>query len=249
MRPANLHQFEYRLSNHGSISDIYLARLPHTGDYDHVLKIMKPQYCDNTALRERFYFESHMLASLNHAYIPKLIYKGSVQNRPYLIYRYIEGTTLKNFLHTNREATLETRYALAKQILHLLHYLHTFSEPVVHSDISPQNFIIDDKLNIHLIDFGCAQTISQNLRADTWIGSSDLYQAGLVLYELLTNEKYFKTGNKIELIKLTSNPPSNDLVKVPKHFRSFIKRLINPDLTLRYQSAEEAICAFYRISR
>ena len=182
------------------------------------------------------------------------------------IYRYIEGKTLKQFLRTNSSIPLESRYSMAQQILHLLQYLHTFSEPIVHSDISPQNFIIDNDFNVHLIDFGCAQAISRLYPASRWIGKyhylspeqatgkswdqrSDLYQAGLILYELFTGQVYLGQDTNENLVALASNPPMQNLDNIPAKLRHILANMLNPETNLRYQSADECIIELSRISQ
>lgn len=264
MNPANLDSFEFRLARHGSMSDIYLARHQAAMSYDYVLKIMQKRYCEETALRHRFYQESDMLCNLQHLLAPRIFYRGAVQGRPYIIYKYIPGEALSDYLQSDANRDGLQTHAIFTQLLELLHHLHTHTETIVHSDISPHNLIIDDDNKLHIIDFGCAQHISHHHLANTWIGKrrylspeqaqgkawdhrSDLYQAGLIFYELLTGLPYLCAKDHATLAAVAVNPPQFKLDTIKRKHRKFLIPLLNPDPSLRYQTARECLQAFSRL--
>ncbi len=145
------------------------------------------------------------------------------------------------------------------QLLEILDYLHNLPEPIVHSDISPENLLLDYHKKLFLIDFGCARILNSDKdRMYKWIGKpsylspeqarglswdqrSDLYQAGIVFYELLCHHKKNFGINEQEARIIAANPPLLNQLYIPSFFYEFITKLLHIDIEQRWQSARECL--------
>ncbi len=177
-----------------------------------------------------------------------------------------------NILYTappaNMSQTISTLLAMniMLQLLEILDYLHSQTNPVVHSDISPENLLLDNSNKLFLIDFGCARTLKFGEKNNiNWIGKpsylspeqaqgldwdqrSDLYQAGIVFYELLCLHKKNFGVNEQEARIIAANPPLLSLLYIPSILSGFIIKLLHPDLSCRWQTARECISELNKIN-
>jgi len=151
------------------------------------------------------------------------------------------------------------------QLLEQLHFLHTSLKPVVHGDISSENILIDTKQKIYLVDFGCSHFQKQankeayqwlakpsfispeQARGEKWDHRSDLYQAGILLYELLKNRRWNEGATKRDKVLFAASnqrQQDNFLEGVTDAKTSaFVAKMLDPDPTKRFQTAKEALAA------
>jgi len=169
--------------------------------------------CDDEKATEWFRREAELLAGLNHPGMPKVTDYFIHHGRYYLVMNFIEGDDLHKILIKEGKPGLseEKVIEIAIEILHILHYLHSQSPPVIYRDIKPQNIMIEPDGHIVLIDFGIARAIElSNKQLNTAIGTngyapgeqyfgmaeprSDLYALGATIHHLLTgiSPKRFK---------------------------------------------------------
>jgi len=171
--------------------------------------------------------------------------------------------------HPNMSKNISTLLAIniMIQLLEILDYLHSQPDPVVHSDISPENLLLDHTNKLFLIDFGCARFIKQGGEKSNinWIGKpsylspeqaqgldwdqrSDLYQAGIVFYELLCLHKKNFGINEQEARVFSANPPLLNLFYIPSFLYAYITKLLHTDLNERWQSAGECLAELKNVS-
>lgn len=104
--------------------------------------------------RQMFVQERQILARLQHPHIARLIDGGEIDQRPYLVMEYIEGTSLMRYV-TSEALTLEDRLGVMAQLLSAVAYAH--QRAVIHKDLKPANILVDQSGHAHLIDFGIAR--------------------------------------------------------------------------------------------
>ncbi|MEM9987116.1 MAG: serine/threonine-protein kinase, partial [Bacteroidota bacterium] len=199
----------------GGMSLIYEAKRAE-GDFEQrlVLKVLK-KGLDTADVLRRFRSEKQILARLNHPAIAQ-IFDGGVteEGTPYFVMEYIAGDTLMDYVAKNMP-NLRERLLLFKQIGEALQFAHR--NLVIHRDLKPSNILVTTEGRPKLLDFGIAKLLEPedfNLtRAETQAGhelltpdyaspeqlsggsvttSTDIYQLGLVLYELLAEQKPFE---------------------------------------------------------
>ena len=164
------------------------------------------------SLRRAFEREAHLLASLRHSVLPRVIDHFTESNGHFLVMDFIPGDDLAALLEKNDYRPFSVNLVLqwADQLLDALNYLHTRQPVVIHRDIKPQNIKLTEQGQIVLLDFGLAKgTPTQMSRATgdssvqgytphyapleqiTGKGTdprSDLYSLAATFYHLLTGQ-------------------------------------------------------------
>ncbi len=139
---------------------------------------------------------------------------GEDESRPYIVFEYVEGETLKERIRRVGRLPIAEAVAYAIEIARALGAAH--ARHIVHRDVKPQNVLIDEEGSAKVTDFGIARTLDEEgLTADGRVlgttdyvspeqalgqpvtGQSDLYSLGVVLYEMLTGEVPFKGENQV----------------------------------------------------
>ena len=163
--------------------------------------------------QEQFYREASVLASLDHANLPKVSDYFSLKGREYLVMDFVPGRNLKELLDEARRAGqfLDEKQVLnwSLQLCDALEYLHSQDPPVLHRDIKPSNIKLTPRGAIKLVDFGLVKLLApddsrtvtvvqgrgtvQYTPLEQYGGDtghtdirSDLYSLGATLYHLLT---------------------------------------------------------------
>ncbi len=221
----------------GGMGAVYLAKRS-DGEFEQevALKIVRQSIAESQMI-ERFRRERQILASLNHPNIAKLLDGGvSDTGEPFLAMEYVEGETITDFVK-RAKPTLDETLQLFIKICAAVAYAH--QNLVVHRDIKPGNILVTAGGEPKLLDFGLAKiddvtsldnnqtetafraltpayASPEQLRGETVTTASDIYSLGVVLYELLTNERPFHFEGKSldEIIKTVTGfdppPPSSN---------------------------------------
>lgn len=233
------------------------------------VKMVREQWLNHQAVRRQFTTESQIVRELHHPQLPKYRSRGLIDGKAYYAYEFIEGFQLINLSQEQQRfppaLVKEIAKDLVAQLLEQLHYLHNSLKPVVHGDISSENILIDSKQKIYLVDFGCSHFQKQankeayqwlakpsfispeQARGDKWDHRSDLYQAGILLYELLRNRRWNEGVTKRDKVLFAASnlrQPDDFLCDVTDAKTSkFVATMLDPNPEKRYQTAKEALAA------
>lgn len=233
------------------------------------VKMVREQWLNHQAVRRQFTTESQIVRELHHPQLPKYQSRGLIDGKAYYAYEFIEGFQLINLSQEQSRfppsLVKEIAKDIVRQLLEQLHYLHTSLKPVIHGDISSENILIDTKQKIYLVDFGCSHFQKQaskeayqwlakpsfispeQARGEAWDHRSDLYQAGILFYELLRNRRWNIGKSKREKVLFAASnerQPDDFLTDVTDARTSaFVAKMLDPDPARRFQSAREALQA------
>ena len=197
----------------GGMSTVYRA-LDETLQRQVAIKLMNREVATDSDQLERFRREARAVAQLSHPHVVGVIDAGEDDSRPYIVFEYVEGETLKERIRRLGRLPIAEAVAYAIEIARALGAAH--ARHIVHRDVKPQNVLIDQEGSAKVTDFGIARTLDEEgLTADGRVlgttdyvspeqalgqpvtGQSDLYSLGVVLYEMLTGEVPFKGENQV----------------------------------------------------
>jgi serine/threonine-protein kinase len=210
----------------------------------------------------RFKREAQAAGRLTHPNIVAVFDYGETPDSAYIVMEFVDGTSLKQVLDRNERFELKDIVRLMRALLAGLQYSH--ERGVVHRDIKPANVMLTASGEIKIADFGIARIESSSLtQAGTMMGTpsymspeqfmgqtvdarSDIYAAGVVLYQLLTGEKPFDGGFTAIMHKVlhTEPPPPSVLsVTVPQAFDPVVQKAMAKQPASRFASAAEFAAA------
>ena len=207
----------------------------------------------------RFKVEAKAAGRLAHPNIVGVYEFGEDDDRAFIAMEYVDGTGLRDYLSRQADFDLRQILAIMKQLLLALGFAH--ERGVIHRDIKPTNLILTSEGTLKLADFGIAHidasdlTLSgtvlgtpsymspEQIQGRTIDGRSDLFSAGVVLYELLTGERPF-VGTLATVSYKTCHeepiPPSRfSSRKLPPLLDAVVARALAKAPEARYQTARQ----------
>jgi eukaryotic-like serine/threonine-protein kinase len=230
------------------------------------VKVMHKGLGDDAEFARKFDREARAAAKLSHPNVVSVFDQGQDRegsnSRPYIVMEYVEGQTLRDVL--NREAPMPPSRALEimEPVLAALAVAHNAG--LVHRDVKPENVLISDRGQIKVADFGLAKAVSSQTNTATQgllIGTvsylppelvmsghadapSDVYSAGVVLFELLTGRKPHIGETPIQIayahVHRDVPPPSIRLGpgRIPPYVDALVTRATARNAELRQPDAK-----------
>jgi len=224
------------------------------------VKILKDDLAQDEEFRRRFHEESQAIAMLSHPNIVAVYDVGQSPDLEYLVMELIDGITLKQYMQ-KRGGKLSWKEALhfITQVLKGLSHAH--SRGIIHRDIKPHNIMVLRDGSVKVADFGIARlaSSSQNTMTQEALGSvhyispeqargsridarSDIYSAGVVLYEMLTGRLPYEGDSPVAVAiqHINSIPLSPRELEpdIPEAMESITMKAMSSDLDKRYISAD-----------
>src|ERR671933_2676284 len=148
----------------GGMSTVYLA-FDSTLERPVAIKLMHRDIADDSGQLERFRREARAVAQLSHPHIVGVIDAGEDEGRPYIVFEYVHGETLKDRIRRNGRLPIDESLAYAIEIARALGAAH--AALIVHRDVKPQNDLIDPEGAAKVTDFGIARSLEdEGLTAD-----------------------------------------------------------------------------------
>ena len=244
----------------GGMADVYKARC-HRLNRLVAIKILKEDLSQDAEFRRRFHAESQAVAMLSHPNIVSVYDVSRSDNIDYIVMELIEGITLKQYMERRGRLNWRESLHFITQIMKGLSHAH--SRGIIHRDIKPQNIMVLRDGSVKVADFGIAclansaNTLTQEAlgsvhymspeqaRGDRTDARSDIYSAGVVLYEMLTGRLPFEGDNAVSVAiqHLSSVPLSPREINpdVPEALELICMKAMASDLEKRYASADEML--------
>ena len=226
------------------------------------VKILKDEFLANEEFKRRFKNESKAIALLSHENIVRVFDVSYGETLQYIVMEYVDGITLKEYIQ--QQGKIDPREAIyfITQILRALQHAH--DRGIVHRDVKPQNTMLQSDGTIKVTDFGIARFSRGETKTmtDSAIGSvhyfspeqatgdatdakTDLYAAGVVLYEMLTGSLPFQSDNAVSvaLMQLQKEPalPRELNPDLPVGLEQIIMKAMQKNVSDRYQTASEML--------
>jgi eukaryotic-like serine/threonine-protein kinase len=242
----------------GGMGVVYKAVDPRIGRQV-AIKMMTGGFAENPDLLKRFYREAQSTGMLQHPNIVIVYDLGDQEGNPYLVMEYLEGEPLDKIISSKREVSMVEKLGFIIQACTGLNYAH--QKGIVHRDIKPANLMVLKNGDCKIVDFGIARvgdnsmtrtgqvvgTITymspEQINAQVVDGRSDIFSAGVMLYELLTGILPFEGKDTAStLLKIIHEPPpplSKYLETYPKELDEVILRALAKDREERYATAED----------
>ena len=241
----------------GGMSTVYRA-FDTTLERRVAVKLMHREIASDSDQLERFRREARSVAQLSHPHIVGVIDAGEEDGRPYIVFEYVEGETLKDRIRRMGRLPIDEAIAYAIEIARALGAAH--ARGIVHRDIKPQNVLVDEEGSAKVTDFGIARSLDEEgLTADGRVlgttdyvspeqalghdvdGQSDIYSLGVVLYEMLTGDVPFHGENQVSVAMkhVREDLPDVQLLRpeVSARLAAVVDRMTEKDLGMRHPDA------------
>ncbi|MDQ2787661.1 MAG: Stk1 family PASTA domain-containing Ser/Thr kinase [Chloroflexota bacterium] len=228
------------------------------------IKVLREQYATNDSFLARFRREAQSAAGLSHPNIVNVYDVGRDGDTWYIVQELIDGTDLATLIRQRGQFTVPDAIEVMAQVAPALDYAH--GHGIIHRDIKPHNILIDARGTAKVVDFGIAKGVNDIKMTDagTALGTagyispeqatgspltaaSDLYSAGVVLYEMLTGRLPFVGDTAVSVamqhVRNAPPPPSRFNAKIPRHVEAVIMRLLEKLPDRRYLSGAEVVSA------
>jgi serine/threonine-protein kinase len=213
---------------------------------------------DSAQMINRFRREAQAAGRLNHPNIVSIYDFGDEAGIWYIAMEFVTGRELKACFEANERFKIPDIVRIMSQILGALDYSHR--QGVIHRDIKPANIFLLTDGSVKVGDFGIAHIETSNLtQAGTVLGTpaymspeqimglpvdgrSDLFSAGVILYQFLTGERPFSgsaTTTMQKVLKEDPLPPSSINIQVLPVMDAVVRRALSKNADERYQKAQE----------
>ncbi|MDE7261163.1 MAG: Stk1 family PASTA domain-containing Ser/Thr kinase [Oscillospiraceae bacterium] len=224
------------------------------------IKMLKKDLSDDAEFRRRFHDESQAVAMLSHPNIMAVYDVSRGGDMDYIVMELIDGITLKQYMERRGKLNWPEALHFITQIMKGLSHAH--SRGIIHRDIKPQNIMVLRDGTVKVTDFGIACLSDGSNSSNEAIGSvhyispeqakgdytdnrSDIYSAGVVLYEMLTSRLPFEGADPVAVaiqhfsaVPLSPRELNPD---IPEALEQICMKAMAADRNRRYSTADEML--------
>jgi len=223
------------------------------------IKMLKKDLSEDAEFRRRFHDESQAVAMLSHPNIMAVYDVSRGGDMDYIVMELIDGITLKQYMERRGRLNWPEALHFITQIMKGLSHAH--SRGIVHRDIKPQNIMVLRDGTVKVTDFGIACLNGANpsneaigsvhyispeqAKGDYTDNRSDIYSAGVVLYEMLTSRLPFEGDSPMAVAVQHFNAvplnPRDLNPDIPEALEQICMKAMAPDRNMRYSTADEML--------
>lgn len=237
-----------------------------------VIKRILPHIAANKEFIDMLVAEAKIAVNLSHGNIAQIFDLGKVGNDYFIVMEYVDGKNLSQIqrrsLENRQRIPVEYCVYFISALCDALDYMHRKKDEsgndlkIVHRDISPQNIIISYSGNVKLVDFGVAKAAFKLGEGEKGIlkgkfaymspeqaegeeidNRSDIFSAGIVLWEMLVGQRLFKKKSNSETVMAVKEmavlPPSHFRTDVHEELDEIVLKALGRKVNDRYQSAHD----------
>lgn len=260
--PARIGKYEVLdVLGRGGMGVVYRARDTRIGR-NVAIKTLTEGFSGNADMLRRFYQEAGHTGNLRHPNIVIIYDFGDEDGLPYIVMEYLDGDPLDRLIREKEPLHLSLKLEIIEQVCSALAYAH--SQEMIHRDVKPANVIVQHDGLVKLLDFGIARggehqvdggmtrtgtlvgtpayMAPERLQGIPFDGRSDIFSAGVVLYQLLTGRLPFDAEYPAILHQiLEQDPPplSSFLSGYPPQLDQILERALAKKPAERYASAAD----------
>jgi DNA-binding NarL/FixJ family response regulator/tRNA A-37 threonylcarbamoyl transferase component Bud32 len=245
-----------RLIGEGGTSRVYLAS--REGDDEPlVVKILRPEVTSDKTALERFMEEYNLVERIRSRHVARIYGHGVSENLAYLVMEFFDGGDLNKRL-AGRALDAEECLKIFRELMFALGDIH--EQGVLHRDLKPQNLMFRADGSLAVLDFGIAKHVDaidrtgsneilgtprymspEQVRGAVLDLRTDIYSAGVLLFQMLTGTHLFdgETAIEVALHHLNTQPP--DLPESLAPYQRLMDKLVEKDRDARFRNADEVI--------
>ncbi|GAA1985729.1 Stk1 family PASTA domain-containing Ser/Thr kinase [Nocardiopsis rhodophaea] len=253
----------------GGMATVYIA---HDQRLDRrvALKVMHPSLAQDPQFVRRFINEAHSVAKLSHPNVVQVFDQGTDQGHVFLAMEYVPGRTLRDLLEERGRLAPDEALQVMSQVLGALGAAHRAG--LVHRDIKPENVLLTADGRAKVADFGLARAVESAHQGMTKTGTlmgtaayiapeqiergssdtrTDVYAAGIMLYELLTGAQPHTGETPIAVAYQHVNQdvprPSAAIPGIPPEIDALVTKATERDPRYRPGDAGQFLSAVLRV--
>eukprot|EP00359_Climacostomum_virens_P009954 CAMPEP_0204905458 /NCGR_PEP_ID=MMETSP1397-20131031/5431_1 /ASSEMBLY_ACC=CAM_ASM_000891 /TAXON_ID=49980 /ORGANISM="Climacostomum Climacostomum virens, Strain Stock W-24" /LENGTH=720 /DNA_ID=CAMNT_0052074341 /DNA_START=38 /DNA_END=2197 /DNA_ORIENTATION=- len=232
----------------GAFGEVYKVRHKESGNL-FAIKVISKEKVQASNMLQQIRREIRIMYSLNHPHIVKLYNHFEDDRNFYLVLELASGGTLWHRLAKFKSFDEDSAAQYLRELILAVEYLHSREPPIIHRDIKPENLLLDKEGRegrIKVADFGWSNFFNDDRSRQTYCGtldylapemitqqghgtSLDIWNLGVLLYELLAGEAPFKAANQQamfdKIMRVKIDFPKN----FPPMAKDLVQRLLKAD--------------------
>lgn len=245
-----------RLIGEGGMSRVYLASRE-GDDVPLVVKILRSEVTGDKKVLDRFIEEYNLVRRMRTRHVARIHSHGVSDEHAYLVMEFFDGGDLDQRL-AGKALAPEESLQIFRELMFALGDIH--EQGILHRDLKPQNLMFRADGSLAILDFGIAKHIDaiDRTRHGEILGTprymspeqvrgvaldlrTDIYSAGVLLYQMLTGAHLFdgETAVEVALHHLNTQPP--DLPEGLAAYQRLMDKLVEKDRDARFRNADEVI--------
>ncbi|MFS8100070.1 Stk1 family PASTA domain-containing Ser/Thr kinase [Lentzea alba] len=247
----------------GGMSTVYRGRDTRL-DRDVAVKVMDPHLTADPAFVARFEREARAAAQLHHPAVVSVHDQGVDGDQVYLVMELIDGGNLRDLLNQRGKLPPAIALSVLGPVLSALGAAHRAG--LVHRDVKPENVLIGAGGQVKVADFGLARAIAENgVTSDSEIlgtvaylspeqvetgaadARSDVYSAGIVLYEMLAGQAPYRGETAISVAYQHVNSDVPSIPEIPLALDTLVRKATRRDPGLRPANADAFLSELERV--